>query len=276
VESICCSSVIKTGFQEAAKCWFPDPGTDFSFNILMEIYSGCSGYHYYDWMPEFYPPDLPPEKWLAYYARYFNTLELNVTFYRFPGPSLLKKLYSESPPEFLFAVKVPRIITHYQKLTDSGELLSKFYDICSEHLREKLGPFLFQFPANIRYDEPLLERLSLQLNPFYENVIEFRHISWFNAYVETRLTEMDAIFCGVSFPGLPDKLIINTNTIYYRFHGVPILYISPVGEEKVKKFSASLLKSNATKAYIYFNNTARSAALYDALNLSEFTARFND
>ena len=122
----------------------------------------------------------------------------------------------------------------------------------------------------------LLEKLSGQVNPFYENVVEFRDASWFNRATEKRLAEMDITFCGVSFPGLPDKLISNTSVIYYRFHGVPLLYISPAGEKKLQEFSIDLLNSKAEKAYIYFNNTARNAALYDAARLIELTGIYSD
>src|SRR3954464_5011246 len=110
----------------------------------MDWFIGCSGFHYKHWKNVFYPEGLPQKKWFDFYCQHFNTLELNVTFYRFPQLSFLQTWHTKSPDNFRFAVKAPRAITHYKKFNDSYELLSSFYDTINNGLQAKLGPVLFQ------------------------------------------------------------------------------------------------------------------------------------
>src|SRR6186997_2521864 len=93
---------------------------------------GCSGFHYKEWKGEFYPEKLPQTKWFEYYAELFNTLELNVTFYRFPRVEYLQNWYNKSPDGFDFTVKAPRLITHYKKFKDCESLLEDFYNSLRE------------------------------------------------------------------------------------------------------------------------------------------------
>ncbi len=79
---------------------------------MLKWWIGCSGFHYADWKKIFYPDDLPKRKWFEYYCQHFNTLGLNVTFYRFPQLKSLQNWYDKSPTKFSFSVKAPRLITH--------------------------------------------------------------------------------------------------------------------------------------------------------------------
>ena len=79
---------------------------------------GTSGFHYAHWRGNFYPADLPANRWLAYYAEKFQTVEINNSFYQLPGEETFRQWYEQTPPGFLFAVKASRFITHMKKLTD--------------------------------------------------------------------------------------------------------------------------------------------------------------
>ena len=103
---------------------------------------GCSGFSYKEWKDQFYPKGLPQSKWFAYYCQHFNTLELNVTFYRFPKLAALQGWYQEAPEGFIFSAKVPRSITHYKKFEQTEVLLKDFYMVLRDGLREKLGAVL--------------------------------------------------------------------------------------------------------------------------------------
>src|SRR6185436_3494437 len=122
---------------------------------------GCSGFHYKEWKGIFYPEALPQKEWFGFYTQHFNSLELNTTFYRFPVLKSLENWYNISPPGFLFAVKVPRLITHYKKFRDCKRLIDDFYTLVTKGLKEKLGPVLFQLPPNFSYTN---ERLTLIIN----------------------------------------------------------------------------------------------------------------
>ena len=237
----------------------------------MKHFVGCSGFHYRDWKKTFYPEKLPQKRWFEYYSSQFNTLELNVTFYRFPQLSTLEQWYAKSPDRFCFAMKVPRLITHYKKFNDTEKLLDDFYTTARKGLREKLGPILFQLPGQIVYDENMLERTISAINEDFINAIEFRHESWWKPEVFSRLAKKNIIFCSASFPKLPDDIIQNTSTIYYRYHGVPKLYYSEYPEKQVKKIAEKIKHARGIDAaYIYFNNTATLAAINNARQMNKF------
>ncbi len=178
--------------------------------IMIDWHIGCSGFHYKDWKGPFYPIDLPQRKWFDFYCEHFNTLELNVTFYRFPQLSFLQNWYQKSPGGFRFAVKAPRAITHYNKFNYTVDMVTSFYDTINSGLQEKLGPVLFQMPPSFSYDEGRLHRIINSLNPSFKNVVEFRHVSWWRDDVYKTLAEHHITFCGMSHPLLPDDVIQNT------------------------------------------------------------------
>ena len=226
---------------------------------------GCSGFHYKEWKEIFYPHKLPQTKWFEYYCTRFNTLELNNTFYRFPTLKSLQTWYNKSPDDFLFAVKAPRIITHYKQFTSAEEQLENFYNVIRDGLHEKLGPVLFQLPAVYRYSDERLERIIASLDPAFMNVLEMRHESWFNQTVYDVLEQHNIIFSGISHPSLPDDAVVNNSTAYYRFHGVPHLYFSKYTGPQLLAVAGDLFSAKHLKrAFIYFNNTASSAAISNA------------
>lgn len=225
---------------------------------------GCSGFYYKEWKGGFYPEKLAQKKWFDFYAQHFNTLEINNTFYRFPEQKLFDNWYDKALPDFIFSVKVPRIITHLQKFRSTEKQLHDFYIIAHEGLKEKLGPILFQLPPSLKYDEGLLRHMISQMNVLYQNVIEFRHISWWRKEVFTALKEAHIVFCGVSYPGLISDAPAGLPTSYYRFHGVPRLYYSKYDEAFVQRIAQQVASSETKEAFIYFNNTASGAAIENA------------
>lgn len=231
----------------------------------IQWYIGCSGFYYKEWREFFYPKGLAQKKWFEYYCQHFDTIELNNTFYRFPRLAFLQNWYQKSPPGFTFSVKAPKAITHFKKFIDTETMLSDFYGTIREGLQDKSGPVLFQFFSNVQYSESLLSRIIGQLDPSFTNVLEFRHSSWWNPLVYERLAQHKIVFCGHSHPQLPDSVVVNSEVVYYRFHGVPQLYLSLYPDEFLQSVS-NTIKSNAAvrRAYLYFNNTMRDAAIINA------------
>src|SRR5271163_771410 len=105
---------------------------------------GTSAFTAAGWDGTFYPTGIAPREQLSYYATQFDTVELDNTFYRTPAISTVKGWCAKTPPGFVFAAKVPRVITHEKMLVDCEEDLKRFLTAMDE-LREKLGPLLFQF-----------------------------------------------------------------------------------------------------------------------------------
>jgi uncharacterized protein YecE (DUF72 family) len=145
-------------------------------------------------------------------------------------------------------------------------MMDDFYCLLKEGLGNKLGCVLTQLPPQFKYSEEGLERILKQLNPGFNNVIEFRNESWWRKDVMDILTEHQVSFCGVSFPKIIyDDAIINRPLAYYRFHGVPRLFYSEYEASFIEKIYQQLSgNSTVTEAFIYFKNTASTAALHNA------------
>lgn len=226
---------------------------------------GCSGFAYKEWKEVFYPQGLPQSKWFDYYTQHFNTLELNVTFYRFPTLKSLQAWYDKAPDGFVFSAKVPRWITHYRRFEETERMLGDFYGLLKDGLKEKMGVVLFQLPGQFAYSTEKLHKIIAQLDYSFTNVIEFRNEGWWRKDVMQLLKKNNIGFCGVSFPKLPDDAVINTTMPYYRFHGVPRLFYSQYSKAFVKKIYEQLAtKKSAKTIYVYFNNTATQAAINNA------------
>ena len=238
---------------------------------MIKWWIGCSGFHYKEWKKVFYPSNIPQTKWFEYYCRHFNTIELNTTFYRFPRPDALLNWYKRSPVEFKFSVKAPRLITHYKLFKESEGMLGDFYASIYEGLGEKLGCVLFQLPSRVAYSDEMLERIVEILDPSFDNVVEFRDASWWREKVYKKLKKYGISFCGISYPKLPDEVKKNTHMLYYRFHGVPILYKSEYDADFVEKIITDIkMISRVKEAYIYFNNTWGIGAINNARQMQDY------
>lgn len=226
---------------------------------------GCSGYYYPDWRGIFYPPDLHRNDWFQFYCRHFQTIELNTTFYRFPRVEFLNSWYTQSPDDFTFAVKAPRLITHYKRFRDARQYLGDFYRAVRNGLKHKLGPVLFQFPGSFAFDENRLEKLVRLTSPSFSNVFEFRHESWWNEKVLSRFAEANLILSGMDHPALPADVVHTSTVLYYRFHGTPHLYISKYANESLENIAREIQgKENLETVYVFFNNTAEGSAIANA------------
>jgi len=236
---------------------------------------GCSGFHYNHWRGSFYPEKLAKSKWFDFYNNKFKTLELNVTFYRFPELSFVENWYKKSPEDFSFSVKAPRIITHYKQFIETKQLVDEFYGIIKEGLKEKLGCVLFQLPPRMKYREEKLQQIIENLDPDFTNILEFRNESWWNQEVYNTLSKHNITFCSMSHPDLPDDIIQNTKTVYFRFHGVPRLYQSKYDQETLEKIADEIENNKSTKeAFIYFNNDIDASAIGNAYEMEAYVSKY--
>jgi uncharacterized protein YecE (DUF72 family) len=237
---------------------------------------GCSGFYYKEWKEVFYPPKLPQRLWFDFYCKHFSTLELNFTFYQFPKLSTLQKWNNESPDDFIFSLKVPRLITHYKKFTETEQLLNDFYDVVKDGLGNKTGAILFQLPPQLHYSEEMLGQIINSMHSGFANVIEFRSNTWWRENVYKELAAKNISFCGISHPKLPDSLIINNERVYYRFHGVPAIYKSAYENNFLKKIADEIYgNKKINTAFLYFNNTNGIAALNNAKWLIDYCSIIN-
>ena len=236
---------------------------------------GCSGFSYKEWKEVFYPIGISQNKWFEYYCTKFDTLEINSTFYSFPRVSTLKNWYNRSPDEFRFIIKAPQTFTHYRRFNECDELLKKFYDTVLEGMDQKLGGILFQLPPSCKFSEEMLDKIILALDKNFKNIIEFRNISWWDEKVYKKLAENNITFSGVSHNKMPADIINNHALLYYRLHGVPVMFKSQYSLEELKNIIENILPVKADEVYIMFNNTWGTAGVINALEIKSLLIEVN-
>ena len=138
---------------------------------------GCSGWNYRHWRGPFYPSELPTKGWFAFYARTFDTVEINASFYRMPKPETFARWRDQAPQGFRYAVKAHRFITHMKKLKDAEAPLALFIER-ARSLEERLGPILYQLPPRWKCNRERLELFLALLPRDLTHVFEFRDTSW--------------------------------------------------------------------------------------------------
>jgi uncharacterized protein YecE (DUF72 family) len=188
------------------------------------LYIGTSGFSYDDWVGTYYPATLKKEDWLAFYAREFNALEVNYTYYRMPTARTLAGMARKVPPGFLFSVKTPQEMTHTRQA--DAQLFAQFTDalkplIEQEHFGAVLAQFPFSFhniPSNVDYLKQFAERLN-----DVSTVVEFRDAQWLTDQTFALVRELGLGFCCVDEPRLkgllPPIAEATSNVAYVRFHG---------------------------------------------------------
>jgi uncharacterized protein YecE (DUF72 family) len=140
---------------------------------------GCSGWQYDSWRGKLYPDGLAKGRWLQRYAQAFDTVEVNSTFYRLASRDAVARWVEETPPDFVFAAKASRYLTHIRRLQNLAEGIGRYYEAIEPLVESgKLGPIVWQFPANFHRDDDRLGR-ALPLLPPGRHCFEFRHESWF-------------------------------------------------------------------------------------------------
>lgn len=234
-----------------------------------QVYIGCSSYYNSYWKEVFYPKDLPRKQWFEFYCEHFNTYEINGTFYKFPTIKVFEDWYNKTPDDFLFSVKAPKEITHIRKFIDCESLLEDFYTKSSEGLKHKLACILFQFPPSYSYSHERLEFIISKLNLKFNNVIEFRHESWWIPEVWNELIKNNITLCSVSHPQLPETIFTIAPQLFIRLHGRPKMFYSDYSNEELLKLKDLILSSSAEKVFVYFNNTASTAGILNALEMKK-------
>lgn len=233
------------------------------------IYIGTSGWFYRGWKGLYYPPDLPPNEWFKFYARDFNTVEINSTFYRGAKKSNLRKWRKDVPAQFLFSLKASRVITHMKKLKDASEDVWSFMKE-AQGLEENLGPVLFQLPPSLKCSLELLKEFLEGLPQGFKFAFEFRDPSWFESKdIEELLLKKNCAFVIVSAPKLPDVLKLTADWAYIRFHGKTSWYNYLYSEEEMKIWASRIreLLPMVKDIFIYFNNDVKAYAIQNAKTL---------
>lgn len=233
---------------------------------MIEI--GISGWTYEGWRGSFYPHKLPHSKELEFASRKLSSIEINGTFYALQRPSSYEKWYEKTPEDFIFSVKANRYITHVKKLKDIEKPMANFFASGVLNLREKLGPFLWQFPPSMKFDpdrwEVFLKLLpkdfkeasrlarktelpdertcfSVDKNRRLRHAVEVRHMSFLNPMFVDMLKEHNVavVFADTAgkWPYFED---VTSDFIYIRLHGESELYVSGYDDHSLDFWSARI------------------------------------
>jgi uncharacterized protein YecE (DUF72 family) len=207
---------------------------------------------------------------LARYATRLGAVEVNSSFHRRHRASTWARWAEETPDHFRFSAKLPKTITHVQRLAECDDLLAGFIDEVSG-LGAKLAVILVQLPPKRAFDPlvapPFLDRLRAATEA--QIVCEPRHASWFEegpdrVLAERRIARVAADPAPVAAAALPGGW---PGFAYWRLHGSPHIYRSSYDEARIDAYAAAL-RGSAGAAWCIFDNTASSAATGNALALS--------
>lgn len=218
---------------------------------------------------------MKPAIWFRHYAKFFDTVEVNNTFYRLPSPEVFVRWGKEAPPGFCFALKASRFITHVKRLLEPERSAAEFLRRAAG-LKGKLGPILFQMPPSSRAN-PARLRLFLdylsrqQLVPELRVAFEFREASWLAPEVLAPMGKANVALCLADWPDLPVEGPITADFVYIRRHGAGSLYAGAYSRTALRREADRIRGwlAGGRSVYVYFNNDADAHAVTDALTLKE-------
>jgi len=238
---------------------------------VARIRVGLSGWSYSNWRGAFYPPDLPSQRYLEFYAQKFLTTEINSSFYCLVRPQTYQKWTQLVPQDFVFSVKANRLFTHARRLQDVEEPWQRFaQDVRA--LGSHLGPILLQFPQSFKRDEPRLAdflQMAKASAADLRLVCEFRHESWFTEETYRLLHHYGVALCLADSPRYPRRDLLTTNFTYCRLHGRTEIFASSYSVAELAYEAQQLLRYRkaGVDVYVYFNNTMHGHALSNARTL---------
>lgn len=205
------------------------------------------------------------------YARHFDTVEVNNSFYQLPAATTFDNWRESSPSRFLFALKASRFITHMKKLKDPKTSSAKFF-LVADRLGEKLGPILFQLPPRWKLNVERLGEFLAAMPPEHRYAVEFRDESWLVPQVYEVLRRHKVAFCIHDFADMKVPQEITADFTYVRFHGpTSAKYYGWYSDSELRAWAARIKdwRKRLSDIYVYFNNDPEGAAVKNALKLQE-------
>lgn len=249
---------------------------------MAQLWIGTSGWSYRDWKGLFYPAGLRQADWFAHFCRHFQTVELNVTFYRIPSVQAVQKWAATSPPGFRFAIKLNRELTHTRRLANVQEELARFNEAVV-HLGDKLAVILIQLPPSFRFDAARLDAFLTLLREQglpCRYALEPRHPSWFapehGPEVAALLAAHQVSLCIADWGGpFPAHETVTAPFLYVRFHGPAARYASKYSDEEMASAAGKIRQwlTQQLDVYVYFNNDTHGYAIENAAKLADLLSQ---
>lgn len=228
---------------------------------MSQYFIGTMGFSYSDWKGVFYPSGVPARDYLAQYARIFNSVEMDTTFYAVPRREVVQGWVDAVPEDFRFTVKTPQSITHEMGLEQCKQFMDEFLNVI-RIMGEKLGTVLIQLPPS--YPSARSHTLATFINDLPKDIrfaVEFRHPSWYTSMTGEFLAAHQIGWVTTEFANLPHQIVPTTDFLYVRWLGKHAAF-RKYDHEQVDR-SARLawwseqIKLNQEKAkqvYGFFNN----------------------
>jgi uncharacterized protein YecE (DUF72 family) len=240
--------------------------------VAHKVRIGTSGWHYKHWLGVFYPAGTRPSEMFQIYARHFDTVEINNSFYQLPSATTFDNWRESSPRNFCYAVKASRFITHMKKLKDPQSSSAKFF-LVADRLHQKLGPILFQLPPRWKVNVERLDEFLRTLPGEHQYAVEVRDETWLIPEVFDVLRQHNVAFCIHDFADMKIPREITADFTYLRFHGpTSAKYWGSYSDRDLRAW-ADWIKQHRrglTSIYAYFNNDPEGAAVRNALTLKQF------
>jgi uncharacterized protein YecE (DUF72 family) len=234
-----------------------------------QIRIGTSGWVYKHWRHIFYPDKLAARQWFSYYQRYFNTVEINYSFYRLPLAETFRNWQRQAAPGFLYAVKASRFLTHRKKLTNPEEpldnIITRVRLLGSHH-----GPILYQLPPRWRCDAPRLRDFIEMLPKDLFHVFEFRDPRWYCDEVRHLLTRNRMSLCIHDSRVAPSPLWLTGPIVYLRFHSpIDPQYAGRYPRRHLAAWAEHIerMRQSGHDVYVYFNNDGGGHAVTNGREL---------
>jgi uncharacterized protein YecE (DUF72 family) len=230
----------------------------------MALRIGTSGFIYEHWRRRFYPPAARGAE-LEWFAQSFDTVELNVTFYRMPPASTFRSWAARVPAGFLFAVKASRYLTHVKRLKDPRASVDLLVERAKE-LGSHLGPILIQLPPDLELDLPALQETLDAFPADLRLAVEPRHDSWFTEEFRQALTVRRVALCVADRRGPITPVWRTTDWSYVRFHAGRAQPRSCYGPTELRGWAERVetIWGHDADGFVYFNNDGNGCALRDA------------
>jgi len=254
-------------------------------DVMIRI--GTSGYSYDDWVGPFYPTDLKKSDWLEFYARHFDTTELNFSYYRQPEAGMLERIAAKVPPGFVFTIKAFQGLTHERAEDNSGEFQTFVEALAPLIDQGKFGCVLAQFPFSFHATPENVDYLKVCRERFGDlaMVIEFRNRGWLTPAMFQFLREQRLGFCCVDEPRfsslMPPVAEATAPVAYVRFHGRNAQkwwrhehayerYDYSYSEEELGEWVPKIetLAAEAQTTFVFANNHFQGQAITTARQLS--------
>jgi uncharacterized protein YecE (DUF72 family) len=221
---------------------------------------------YADWRLNFYPKGLAQRNWLEYYARHFETVELNATTYRLPQAKSIERWLSCTPSEFRFTVKLSWLITHRRKLGDPRRFIENYFKAVAP-LRPKIDVLLVQLPPFLGRDDERLATFLDMLSPDYRYAVEFREPSWYVEQTCDTLRKRGMAFVIHDLRGSLAPDVATAPFAYVRLHGPVRAYAGSYSRQRLEAWRERIRALPADDVYVYFNNDQNAYATKNAVTL---------